>query len=192
MSCWIVRIHHCTSTTASVCMAGPSMCYTASTDRFQITYYSGTKQSCKWSCSPNSKVHGDGKSLKRSRFKCCWSFDLFKWSCDILKLHETQTVFLSFCPSVTQLVLWSWRVLLFLWWRDIMWLCAVQTRSLPSNSQQISIKMASSSWAVLQETWPSTVFPSLMKDSTSAASLELENQQRAGWLSEVRHCSVLK
>ena len=87
-----------------------------------------------------------------------------------------------------QLVPWSWRVLSFLWWREKLWLCDAETRG-PPTAEQIFIKMTSLLTPALQENWPSTVFPSLMKGCTSAASLGLENQQRAGWLSEVRQNS---
>lgn len=88
---------------------------------------------------------------------------------------------------VVQLVLWPWRLRSFLWWRETLWLYTAITRPLLPTSQLPSIKMAFSSRTSLQETWPSNVFQSLMKDCTSVTSLELENHQRAGWLLEVRH-----
>jgi len=97
----------------------------------------------------------------------------------ILTWDEYQTLFV-------QVALWSWRVLLFLWWREKLWLWAAETRRCPSISQLISIKMDSTSAAAPQETRPSAEFPCLMKDSTNVTSQESENQQRAGWLSEVR------
>ncbi len=101
-------------------------------------------------------------------------------------LHKTLGYFLFF-QHVLQLVLWSWRVLLFLFWREITCLCAAEARQLPPTLGLISTKMTSSLRAVLQKRRPSTVFPSLMKDSTSAASLVLEHHQEAGCLWEVRH-----
>ena len=90
------------------------------------------------------------------------------------------------------MALWSWRVLSSLWWRETVWLCTAETRRRLPTSQLISIRMASSWEAALQEKSPSTVFPSLMKDSTSVTSLMLENHQRADWLSEVKHCKIPK
>ncbi len=111
-------------------------------------------------------------------------------------LHDSKTITILFfnlkcflTSPVDQLVLWSWRVPLFLWWRVTLWLWAAEARW-PPALKLISIKMASSSGTALQERWLSTKFPSLMKDSTSVTSLELESQQRAGWLSEVRDNSV--
>lgn len=51
--------------------------------------------------------------------------------------------------------------------------------------QLISIHMASSLPLDIREIFPSTWFLNLMKVSTSVGSLDLENQHRAGWLSEV-------
>ena len=56
----------------------------------------------------------------------------------------------------------------------------------PLTVHVISIKMDHSSALSLQDRWPSTVFPSLMKDSTSVTSLTLESHQRAGWRWQVR------
>ena len=102
----------------------------------------------------------------------------------IICLHKTVT---NIFYGIVQMVLWSWTVLMFLWRRETPWLCAVETRILPPTSKQISTKMAASSGAALQESWPYTVFPSLMKDSTNAEYLELENHQGDSCLSKVRH-----
>lgn len=121
-----------------------------------------------------------------------WFIHWLKWSCkrsrvDIPKRHELQSIFLSFCLSVPQLVRWSWRVPAFLWRRETLWLWAAETGwTPPPISPQISTKMAASSGAALQETWASTVFLNLMKDSTSATCPEADYHQTAGWLSEVR------
>lgn len=120
-----------------------------------------------------------------------WFIHWLKWSCkrsrvDIPKRHELQSIFLSFCLSVPQLVRWSWRVPAFLWRRETLWLWAAETGWTPPISPQISTKMAASSGAALQETWASTVFLNLMKDSTSATCPEADYHQTAGWLSEVR------
>ena len=88
---------------------------------------------------------------------------------------------------IFQMVLWSWRFLSFLWWKDTLWLCNVETSRLPPSFCLSSIERDSLSGAALQERWPSTVSPSLMRDSTSVPSLELESHQRAGWLSEVNN-----
>lgn len=88
---------------------------------------------------------------------------------------------------VVQLVVWSWRVLLSLWWNDRLSLCAVEKRPNPTTSQLISIKMATTVRLDIKARWPFTMFPSPMKETTSAKSLELENQHRVCWLSEVRH-----
>ena len=85
------------------------------------------------------------------------------------------------CVEVDQ---WSCRVLSSLWWREMMSLCTVKQR--PPTSQLISIKMAPSSGLSLQVTWPSTVFPSLMKASTSVTSAVMESLHPAGSLSQVR------
>ncbi len=93
---------------------------------------------------------------------------------------------------LSQLGLWSWRVRSFLWWRETVWLWAADEESQRqlTISQLISIKMAYSSGPAPQETWPSTQFPGLLKDSTSVTSVDLENHRRAGWLSEVRRVLV--
>ena len=85
------------------------------------------------------------------------------------------------CVEVDQ---WSCRVLSSLWWREMMSLCTVKQR--PPTSQLISIKMAPSSGLSLQVTWPSTMFPSLMKASTSVTSAVMESLHPAGSLSQVR------
>ena len=78
----------------------------------------------------------------------------------------------------------SWRVLLCLWLRETTWACTAEWR--PPTLQLIFTKMASLLQLDIQEHSISPMFLNLMKDSTSAESPDLENQQRAGWLSEVR------
>ena len=94
-----------------------------------------------------------------------------------------------------QLVLWSWRVLSTQWWRETMWPYTVEPGHLLPTSQLPSIKMTCSSGAARQETWRFNMSTSVMKDCTSAASLELEDQQWASspsQVSEIRSLCWLK
>lgn len=71
-----------------------------------------------------------------------------------------------------------------------MWLCTVETRQ--PTLRLISTKMTSSWRALLQKKLSLIMLNWLMKDSTSATFLVLENHLEAGWLSKVRHDSVTK
>lgn len=85
-----------------------------------------------------------------------------------------------------ELVLWSWRVRSTRWWRETMWPYSAKPGHLLPTSQLPSIKMASSSGTAVLETSRFNMSTCVMKESTSAASLESENQQRAGSPSQVR------
>ena len=103
-------------------------------------------------------------------------------------LSGLETRLPHFCPYF-QMEQWSCRVLSTLWWREMMSLSPVQQR--PPTSQQISIKMAPSSGLSLQVTWSSTVFPGLMKDSTSVTPSVMESPHPSGSLSQVRRFPLI-
>lgn len=91
-------------------------------------------------------------------------------SCWLIKTHFLHV-------QITQ---WSCRVLSSLWWRDMTSLCNVKQRAFPPAFQLSFLKVFPSSGLSPQVTWPSAIFPSLMKVPTNVASESTESLCPAG------------